>query len=48
MEEEVNSWGVWEQMPTGRFFHTFNDEYLAVKFAIRIGSQAIPNPYETF
>jgi hypothetical protein len=35
-------WRVIEHASTGRFIHTFDDEFLAIKFAVSIGSQAEP------
>lgn len=35
-------WAVWEHLPTGRVLHTFADEYLAMQFAVSVGSTAQP------
>ena len=35
-------WSVWEHTPTGRRLHTFADEYLAMQFAVSVGSTVQP------
>lgn len=34
--------GVWEHADTGRVLHAFDDEFLAMQCAVRLGSQVTP------
>lgn len=36
------NFGVWEQTPTGRVLHAFDDEDLAMQCAVRLSSQVTP------
>lgn len=40
---ESGAWHVWHTLPTGMLRYDFSDEYLAMQFAVSVGSQATPN-----
>lgn len=43
MNPSTDPWAVWLHLDTGRALVTFNDEGLAMQFAVRHSSQVIPN-----
>ena len=40
----LTGWAVWEHTPTGQILRTFADEYLAMQFAVSVGS--VSKPYD--
>lgn len=44
MNPSSDPYAVWIQLDTGRALVTFDDEYLAMQFAVRHSTQVINNP----
>lgn len=42
---EQGQYIVWETMPTGMYCWQFSDEYLAMQYAVSVGSQVRANPF---